>query len=129
MNDQRHAILYVDDDPDFLDAMRLLLEGNGYRMIAARTAEEGLRAAREQHPDLILVDLMMEEIDSGASLVRRMRAVGVDAPVYLLSSIGDQVSATLDARELGIAGVFQKPVDEKTLLETLRARLGPAGGG
>ena len=124
MRDGTYVILYVDDDPDFLDTMRLLLEAHGYRMIGARTAEEGLRAAREQRPDLVIVDLMMEEIDSGTSLVREIRALGLDVPIYLLSSIGDQVSGTIDTGQLGIAGVFQKPVDPQALLEALRAQLG-----
>ncbi len=129
MNDGRKTILYVDDDPDFLDTMRLLLEANGYRMIAAQTAEEGLKAVREHRPDLIIVDLMMEEIDSGASLVRRIRALGVTVPIYLLTAIGDQMSAAIDVHDLGLAGVFQKPVDHTALLDALRAQLGPPAAG
>ena len=54
MRDGKHVILYVDDDPDYLDAIRVILETNGYEMVEARTAEEGLMVFHETSPDLVL---------------------------------------------------------------------------
>ena len=70
------------------------------------------------------LDLMMEEIDAGTNLITRLRALGCDVPIYMLSSVGDDFTLTTDVRELGLAGVFQKPIDPETLLAVLRARLG-----
>jgi DNA-binding response OmpR family regulator len=123
MKDGKHVILYVEDDPDYLDSMRLVLEANGYVMIGAESAEAGIKAYKEHRPDFIIVDLMMEEVDAGTRLVRDLRAAGNTAPVYMLSSVGDQMSMVTDTTELGLAGVFQKPIDHKTLLRTLEAKL------
>ena len=123
MKDGKHVILCVDDDQDMLDATRLVLEKNGYAVAEARTAEAGLKVYRETDPDLIIVDLMMEEIDAGASLVKELQAVGNQAPIYMLSSMGDSLSLAADYSSLGLCGVFQKPLDNEQLLTILRTKL------
>ena len=123
MRDGKHVILYVDDDADYRYAMRQILEANSMEMVEASDGEEGLRVYREQGPDLILLDLMMEEVDAGVNLLRELRADGNAAPVYLISSVGDTMSMTTNAAELGFAGVFQKPIDNERLLSVIRARL------
>jgi two-component system alkaline phosphatase synthesis response regulator PhoP len=128
MQPSKPVILYVDDDKDYLDATRTVLESGGYAMREARTAEEGLAIVREQRPDLILVDLMMEEIDSGTSFVKELRAAGCDVPVYMLSSVGDDLALTADAEALGLAGILQKPVDRHALLALIEARLAQRRG-
>lgn len=124
MSQKQHVILVVDDDPDILDTFRLILEKHGYVMAGARTAEEGLREYRKERPDLIIVDLMMEEVDSGTGFVRDLQALGNQAPVYMLSSIGDSLHASTDYVELGLSGIFQKPINSETLLTTLKMKLG-----
>ena len=128
MQPSKPVILYVDDDKDYLHATRVGLESGGYTMLAARTAEEGLAVARAQRPDLVLVDLMMEEIDSGTSFVKELRAAGCDVPVLMLSSVGDDLALTADADALGLAGILQKPVDRRALLALIEARLAQRRG-
>jgi DNA-binding response OmpR family regulator len=123
MQDGKHVILYVEDDQDFLDGIRLVLENNGYAMVEANSAEEGLRVYKETQPDLIIVDLMMEEVDAGTSLVRELKALGNTAPVYMVSSVGDGLSMSTDTTELGLSGVLQKPIDHQTLLTLLKTKL------
>jgi DNA-binding response OmpR family regulator len=124
MTDAKHLILYVDDDPDLLEATRLRLEKAGYGVITASSAEEGLKAYKAHGPDFLLVDLMMEEVDAGTNLVKELKLLGNRAPVYVLSSVGDQLSQVTDYAELGLQGVFQKPVNFDSLLRTLKAKLG-----
>ncbi|MCU0662069.1 MAG: response regulator [Myxococcota bacterium] len=124
MKDGKHVILCVDDDADLLESMRLVLEGNGYAMVAAPSAEEGLVKFKEVSPDLIIVDLMMEEIDAGTGLVKNLAAAGNKVPVYMLSSMGDQLSIITDYAALGLSGVFQKPIQIDVLLKTLKSKLG-----
>lgn len=119
----KYVILCVDDDEDIIYALRAVLEKNGYNVVAARTAEEGLRAYKESRPDLVIVDLMMEEVDAGAAFVQNLRALGNVAPIYMLSSVGDNLNQMTDYSELGLAGVFQKPLDNSTLLAILRSKL------
>ena len=124
MDEQTPVILYVEDDADYRDMVQAILETNGYRMVGAASAEEGLHAFDRESPDLVLVDLMMEEIDAGTNLITRLRAAGCDVPIYMLSSVGDDFTLTTNVQELGLAGVFQKPVDPETLLAVLKVRLG-----
>jgi DNA-binding response OmpR family regulator len=126
MRSDHHVILYIDDDQDYLDAMREIVESAGYVMVEAHTAEEGLRVYRRESPDLIIVDLMMEEVDAGTAFVKEMKALGSEAPIYLLSSLGDTLALTTDAGALGLAGVLQKPLDPKTIVTLLDAQLKPA---
>lgn len=128
MRDGKFVILFVDDDPDLRDAMRQMLEAHGYAMAEASSAEEGLRVFAKSKPDLIILDMMMEEVDAGKNLLRELKAEGNKAPVYLLSSMGDHMALATDTSELGFAGVFQKPIDQRSLLQTLSVRLGRKGG-
>ena len=123
MQDGKHVILYIDDDQDYLDTVRVILESNGYKMVEALSAEEGLKVYRQSNPDLIIVDLMMEEVDAGTSFVKELQVLGNTAPIYMLSSVGDNLSLSTDYSALGLAGVFQKPLDGNTLLMVLKAKL------
>ncbi len=123
MKNGKPVILCVDDDQDLLDALRLVLEKHGYAMEEARSAELGLKRWQDARPDLVIVDLMMEEVDAGTSLVRNLKAAGNIRPVYMLSSVGDNLNVSTDYAELGLSGVFQKPLDNNTLLTVLRTKL------
>ncbi len=123
MQDGKHVIMYVDDDQDVLDCTRVVLEGNGYVMVEAGSAEEGLKLYKTADPDLLIVDLMMEEVDAGAQLVRELKAEGNTKPVYMLSSVGDGLSMNVDPAALGLSGVLQKPVDSNVLLTLIKAKL------
>lgn len=124
MKEGKHVILYVDDDRDFLDSTKLVLEAKGYVVETAASAEEGLKAYRRCTPDLVIVDLMMEEVDAGTGLVKELRLAGNTAPVYMLSSVGDQLHQSIDTVALGLSGVFQKPVNFDSLAATIKQKLG-----
>ena len=123
MKDGKHVILYVEDDPDFRESVRLVLEHHGYIMVEAPTAEEGLKVYAQANPDLIIVDLIMEEIDAGKSLVRDLKAEGCTVPIVMLSSTGDAMSSMISPAELGLAAVLQKPLDPDRLLHILKTKL------
>jgi DNA-binding response OmpR family regulator len=124
MKNGKYLILCVDDDGDILEALRLRLEKAGYLTATALSAEEGLKKFKETQPDLLIVDLMMEEIDSGTGLVKELKLAGNRAPVLLLSSLGDSLTTAASTRELGLDAVFQKPVNFEAMLKTIRAKLG-----
>lgn len=124
MPEGKPIILYVDDDPDYLEAMRVILEAGGYAMAEAGSAEEGLEVYKSCQPDLVIVDLMMEEVDSGTALVKDMRLLGNTAPIFMLSSVGEGMSLSADHVAMGLDGIFQKPVDRATLLSVLKTKLG-----
>jgi DNA-binding response OmpR family regulator len=92
-------------------------------MEEAVSAETGLRKYKEAKPDLLIVDLMMEEVDSGTNFVKELRLLVNTATIYMLSSAGDELFMTTNYTDLGLAGVFQKPIQPDILLSTLKEKL------
>ena len=123
MKDGKFVILCIDDDDDVLFSLRTILEKNGYAMAQAYTAEEGLKVYKAEKPDLVIVDLMMESVDAGKNFVKELRLIGNTVPVYMLSSVGDSLASNVNFADLGLTGVFQKPIDINTLLTTLKIKL------
>lgn len=123
MTDKKFVILAIDDDPDVLNGLRIILEAGGMEMVQAFSAEEGVKKYKESHPDFILVDLMMEEVDAGLNFVKEIRLLGNKAPIYMLSSVGDSLSQNTDYSELGLSGVLQKPVNAKSLLSIIHTKM------
>ena len=117
------TILCVDDDPDILSYLEAVLTKEGFVFAGAASAEEALDVYRETTPDLLIVDLMMEEVDAGTGLVEKLQLLGNQAPVFMLSSVGDNLSMTADYTTLGLSGVFQKPLSKDHLLAVIRAKL------
>ncbi|MDD4871312.1 MAG: response regulator [Kiritimatiellae bacterium] len=123
MKNGKNVILCIDDDPDFLDSLRIIIESADYITESADSAEAGLKKYKEVNPDLIIVDLMMEEVDAGTNFVKEIKALGKTPPIYMLSSVGDSLSTNTDYTRLGLDGVFQKPIKPNILLETIATRL------
>ncbi len=126
MSEKKPVILCIDDDPDILSFLRIVLEAAGYVYVGAESAEAGLRAYRESGPDAVIVDLMMEEVDSGTTFVRDLLALGSRVPIFMLSSVGDSLALLTDTTPLGLAGVFQKPLARDHLLAVLAVALAGA---
>lgn len=120
---RKRTILTIDDDADIRAALRVVLQAEGFTVGEASNGEEGLKVAQSIQPDAVLVDLMMEKVDSGQRVAQGLRESGYDKPIYLLSSAGDTVRYNVDARALGLSGIFQKPIDPKKLADTLKAKL------
>jgi len=123
MDFKKKTILAIDDDPDIRAALRVVLEAAGFTVGEAANGEEGLQVAQSIKPDAIIVDLMMESVDSGSVVAKKLKELKFEGPVYMLSSAGDAVQYNVDARELGLAGIFQKPIEPKTLVNTLKREL------
>jgi CheY-like chemotaxis protein len=126
VQDGKFVVLCVDDDPDVTENLTLILDGNGYVAVTANSAEDAVKAFTAAQPDLIIIDLMMEEVDSGTGLVKELRALGNAAPIYMLSSVGDMMHAQTADEQLGLSGVLQKPVAIQTLIKILEQKLGKA---
>jgi DNA-binding response OmpR family regulator len=124
MQGGKYVILCVDDDPDVLVSLRIVLEARGYTVVTAADAKQGIQAFKESQPDVAIVDLMMEEIDTGTKLAKEIQAINKNVPIYMLSSTGDYLHGAIDTTTLGLAGVFQKPLNPNVLLGLLQAKLG-----
>jgi two-component system, OmpR family, alkaline phosphatase synthesis response regulator PhoP len=123
VKDGKFVVLCIDDDDDVLLSLRMILEKNDYAVVEARSGEGGLSLYKKESPDFVIVDLMMESIDAGKNFAKELKLLNNEAPVYMLSSAGDALVKNFDFVELGLNGVFQKPIDSKTLLTTLDVKL------
>ncbi|MCL4533749.1 MAG: response regulator [Bacteroidetes bacterium] len=131
--EMQRRILVVDDDPDIVESIRLVLEANSYRVITSGGAEEGLARARSEKPDVILLDIMMPDGTEGFQFVWELRAdkdPKVKAtPIVILTAIHgttelrfypDQSDGTYKEGEyLPVQGFIDKPVEPRTLLAQL----------
>ncbi|MDD2878667.1 MAG: response regulator [Acidiphilium sp.] len=115
--------MLVDADPHARAVLRNALEVAGFTVGEASSGREGERTAVRIRPDAILADLMMETIDASA-IAERLKEMGSQIPVYIVSTASDALVGAVGLRELGIAGVFLKPGDPAIIVQTLKTRLG-----
>jgi len=123
---QGKRILLVDDDADFRAATRKILESGGYEVIEASTGEEGFAKAASEHPDLAVIDIIMESFSEGFNLVKRLGenewTRGI--PRIILTSLGiQQETDMVSAEELGTKYIIQKPVKKDEFLAMVAAAL------
>ena len=118
-------ILIVDDDPDMVEAGRIVLEAKGYEVVSAANASQGLSALEESKPDLMILDVMMEEPDDGIRMARRIRQKGFDLPILMLTSVNVAMGLQIDKDdEMVPVDEFQeKPVDPGTLIKKVEQLL------
>jgi len=119
-------ILIVDDDMDIIEAGKIMLEMDGHEVLAAYNAKDGLAAALEQKPDLLVLDVMMDEPDDGFALAQTLRGRGVKTPILMLTSVSrvSGLSFGVDQDLLPVDDFVQKPVDPAVLQEKVRKLLG-----
>ena len=113
-------ILIVDGDPEITDLLRLWLEREGYATCVAHGAGEALRQLYQQHPDLVVLDIMMPHMD-GWQVCRRIREVS-DAPVIMLTARTETEDKVL-ALTLGADDYLTKPFEFAELLARVKALL------
>jgi two-component system, OmpR family, response regulator len=111
-------VLIVDDDPDIVDSVGLVLKAEGYGVAAATNREEAMRAVDAEKPDLIILDVMMEQPDDGFVVAQDLRHKGVKTPIIILSSIG-HVTGYKFGKDSEVAPVDEfvsKPIAPKDLV-------------
>lgn len=114
-------ILIVEDEEDILQLVRLYLEKEGYRTCVARTGVEGLKQSKAEHPDLIILDLMLPEMD-GLEVCKRLRADTKTAliPIIMLTAKAEETD-TVIGLELGADDYVTKPFSPKALVARTKA--------
>jgi signal transduction histidine kinase/transcriptional regulator with GAF, ATPase, and Fis domain/ActR/RegA family two-component response regulator len=124
--DQAPLVLVVDDEPDVRALIRDVLQVSGFRVIEAGRVLEGVEMARQRHPDVITMDLMLPDLD-GFEAIRLLREQPEtrDTPVVVLSAIEVEPG---DPRTLGATVCLTKPFSSADLLTAVRARLRPGNG-
>jgi two-component system sensor histidine kinase/response regulator len=114
-------VLVVDDDPDFVEYTRIVLESQGYEVRTAATTELALRMMREDKPDVALLDVMMSYVLDGLNLTRQMRDDPQlrDIPVIMISAIvsRDEAGVFPTDEYLAVDAFLTKPVNPDDLLK------------
>lgn len=115
---KRHTVLLVDDDDKLCSLMRDYLETHGVDLAVAQNGRAGLAAARDNHFDAILLDMMLPDLDGLEVLKRLRRESGV--PVVILSALNEETDRVV-ALEMGADDYVPKTFSPRELLARLRA--------
>jgi CheY-like chemotaxis protein len=119
-------ILVVDDDPDILMAVRMSLESVGHSIIEANSGEEGIKKIKSEHPDLIILDVMMETKTEGFQLALKLRSPDPtsefidfkDIPILMLTAIHSTTPLRFEPEidYLPVELFVDKPIDPDDLI-------------
>jgi DNA-binding response OmpR family regulator len=118
-------ILIIDDDPDVVEAGTLVLQAEGYDVRSAGNAADGKAAIQEYQPDLLILDVMMNEPDEGIVLAQQLHKEGFNRPILMLTSLG-KVTGLQYGRDDALVPVdafMEKPVDPQSLIEAVNQLL------
>ena len=122
-----NKILAVDDDPDILEAVSMILESQGYEVVTARDGEEGLAKLKAEMPDLMILDLLMPKMDGFAvckELLHPRWAKYRNIPILILTSVREEASRRRyeleTGLELDVDDYLEKPFSPDILLERVQ---------
>jgi len=123
-------IAIIDDDPDIVEANTILLESNGFSVVSAGCVDEAIAVVSKESPDLIILDVMMQEPDDGFYLDNKFRRSGISVPIVMLTSVSKAIGFNFGASELvPIEEFLEKPVPPSVLLDRVRYHLAQAKRG
>ena len=113
-------VLLVDDDADFVEMNRTLLEDNGYTVKVAFNGRQCLEEVAARRPDLIILDMVMESANDGFDVSRELRNSELTRgiPLVMITSVNDSIPFRIepDHTWLPVDALLEKPVDPQLLL-------------
>jgi len=123
-------ILIVDDDPDITEAMKVVLENQGYTVDSAKDGSEGMERIKTAKPDLIILDVMMNTLSEGFLVSRELKNDPryKHIPILMVTSIKQKLgidfeTAAGDPTWLPVDGYLNKPVEPESLLDKVKTLL------
>jgi DNA-binding response OmpR family regulator len=123
-------IAVIDDDVDILDASTLVLEAKGHEVITATNPDDGFDIVKKRMPDLIILDVMMNESDDGFVLAQKFRKEKIDTPIIMYTSISKAIGLDYGINELVPVDEFvEKPISPSELIEKVDKLLKHKVGG
>ncbi len=120
---EKTRVLVIDDDPDIHAFCTLVLEAAGYAVTVAASAAEGRTAMAVVLPDVVILDVMMEQADAGFDVAQWFAREYPAVPVLMLSSIADAADSLFDTSSLGVADLVNKPIAPEELLAKVQRLL------
>lgn len=131
MNDKnkKKQVLLVDDDPDILEQLSVMLQGDTYEVMTAQGQADAEEAILRGRPDIAIIDLMMENMDSGFVLSHYLKKIYPDTPVILLTAVTSATGISFDTHDttekswVKVDKVMDKPVRAEQLKAEIRRLL------
>ncbi|MDX9992114.1 MAG: response regulator [Anaerolineales bacterium] len=121
MDSEAKRILCIEDEPDMIDLIHLILARQGYLFDSAPGGEEGLKKVRETHPDLVLLDLMMPDMD-GWEVYQQIKADEKtrEIPVIIVTAKAQKIDKVLGLQIAKVDDYISKPFSPAELVESVR---------
>mgnify|MGYP001581271906 CR=1 FL=1 len=123
-------ILIIDDDPDIVEAMRVVLESKNHMVSITKSGEEGLKEANLNKPDLIILDVMMETMNKGFDVARELKKSQKhkDTPILMLTAIRESTGLDFkneagDEDWLPVDDYMEKPLKPQELISKVESLL------
>lgn len=116
-------ILIVDDEPDILEILEYNLQNSGYETATASNGDEAIRMARQFHPDLILLDVMMPEMDGYQTIKQLRKNPELDKTIIIFLTAMIDEKSEIEGLKLGADDYIAKPIKPELLLTRLRTAL------
>ncbi|MFH2004273.1 MAG: response regulator [Bacteroidota bacterium] len=111
-------IAVIDDDPDILETSTLVLKSKGHEVITASNPVDGYKIISEKKPDLVILDVMMDEPDDGFFLAQKLRKEKIVTPILMYTSVSKTVGFEYGAGEMVPVDEFvEKPITPDELIE------------
>ena len=110
-------IAIIDDDPDIIDASSLVLKSKGYDVTIANNPSDGFKIIMEKKPDLIILDVMMDEPDDGFYLAQKLRKEKIKTPILMYTSVSKAIGMDFGKSEIVPVDDFvEKPISPEELI-------------
>jgi DNA-binding response OmpR family regulator len=114
-----YKIAIIDDDTDIVEATEMLLTAKGFSVVSAGNVAGALELIPKENPDLIILDVMMDEPDDGFYLANKFRKIGINTPIIMLTSVAKATGLTFGTDTLPVNEFLEKPVPPAQLLEKI----------
>ena len=117
-------IAIIDDDPDIIDASSLVLTSKGHEVITANNPDDGYKIVKENSPDLIILDVMMNEPDDGFFLAQKFRKNNITTPIIMYTSVSKTIGIDYGVNEMVPVNEYvEKPISPAQLIEKVEKLL------
>ncbi|MRG77851.1 MAG: response regulator [Methanosarcinaceae archaeon] len=118
-------IMIVDDEPDTVDLVKLVLETEGYEILVAYSGSEALEKIKTEKPDMVLLDIMMPGMDGWAVRTKLLEDKETkDIPIVMLTARAQPIDKMIGLHVVGVADYITKPFGRRELVDRVRAVLG-----
>ena len=122
MEDTNRRIVYIEDEFDMIDLVRLILGRKGYKVVGAIGGRDGLKMVQQELPDLVLLDLMMPDMD-GWEVYQQMRAEEAtrEIPVIIVTAKAQSIDKVLGLHIAKVDDYISKPFNPKELIDSVES--------